>query len=123
MATDTPTTIPPENPPQSSNGNMVGESVTRESFQEPSDIASRASTIEQEDSDLDSVFDEGEDGYGGWGLDEEWEVRNFNRQVPLHPNQQKPAANTFASVDDQIAALSKHAAKIRLDDVKEGKIG
>ncbi|KAI2639818.1 Serine/threonine-protein kinase Rio1 [Hypomontagnella submonticulosa] len=121
MATDTPTTIPPENPPQSSNGNMVGESVTRESFQEPSDIASRASTIEQEDSDLDSVFDEGEDGYGGWGLDEEWEVRNFNRQVPLHPNQQKPAANTFASVDDQIAALSKHAAKIRLDDVKEGQ--
>ncbi|PSR83199.1 RIO1 family-domain-containing protein [Coniella lustricola] len=31
----------------------------------------------------------------------------------------KPAANTRASVDDQISALSKHAAKIRLDDVKQ----
>ncbi|KAL6404256.1 RIO kinase 1 [Ilyonectria robusta] len=31
----------------------------------------------------------------------------------------KPTANTFASVDDQISALSKHAAKIRLDSVKQ----
>lgn len=31
-------------------------------------------------------------------------------------NPQKPSANLSASVDDQIASLSRHAAKIRLDD-------
>ncbi|OAA72298.1 serine/threonine-protein kinase RIO1 [Cordyceps fumosorosea ARSEF 2679] len=36
-------------------------------------------------------------------------------------NPQKPTANTFASVDDQVAELSKHASKIRLDNVKDGE--
>lgn len=35
-------------------------------------------------------------------------------------NSQKPTANTFASVDDQIASLSKHAAKLKLDDRQSG---
>ncbi|KAI8966810.1 Serine/threonine-protein kinase Rio1 [Daldinia sp. FL1419] len=75
---------------------------------------------EEDDDDLDSVFDEDDDFDDGLGPDGEPDLsRNLNRQRPLHSNQQKPAANTLASVDDQIAALSKHAAKIRLDDVKE----
>ncbi|KAE8446806.1 hypothetical protein EG329_011583 [Mollisiaceae sp. DMI_Dod_QoI] len=50
-------------------------------------------------------------------------TKSYNRQRKLHDpnatapriNPQKPAANTQASVDDQISSLSKHAAKIRLD--------
>ena len=35
-------------------------------------------------------------------------------------NTQKPNANTFTSIDDQISSLSRHAAKIRLDDHQAG---
>lgn len=101
MATDTSASIPPE-PSQAS---------------EPPDVYD-----EREDSDLDSVFtddtypDDDRDGDGNPDI-----TRNYNRQRPLHSNQQKPTANTSASIDDQIAILSKHAAKIRLDNVKEGQ--
>ncbi|XXH04945.1 hypothetical protein Hte_011368 [Hypoxylon texense] len=83
-------------------------------------IPERPEAVEHDDSDLDSVFDELDDNLDD--LDPEGGAdisRNYNRQRPLHSNQQKPAANTFASVDDQMAALSKHAGKIRLDDVKD----
>ncbi|KAM5376288.1 hypothetical protein ACJZ2D_005659 [Fusarium nematophilum] len=54
-------------------------------------------------------------------------TKSYNRQrsaqdgsgVVPRSNQQKPTANTFASIDDQVTALSKHAAKIRLDSVKQ----
>jgi RIO kinase 1 len=81
---------------------------------------------EDDDEDLDDIFydDEDVDDYESSDL-----TKNYNRQRQFHDggvallraNQQKPAANTFASVDDQISTLSKHAAKIRLDDVKEGQ--
>lgn len=35
-------------------------------------------------------------------------------------NPQKPAANTLASIDDQLAGLSRHAGKLRLDDQQSG---
>lgn len=35
-------------------------------------------------------------------------------------NSQKPTVNTFASVDDQINTLTRHAAKIKLNDVQSG---
>ncbi|MCJ1232953.1 protein kinase rio1 [Varicellaria rhodocarpa] len=35
-------------------------------------------------------------------------------------NPQKPTANTLASIDDQVAALSRHAGKLRLDDRQSG---
>lgn len=35
-------------------------------------------------------------------------------------NPQKPTANTFASIDDQVASLSRHAAKLKLDDRQAG---
>lgn len=45
---------------------------------------------------------------------------SYNRQTANGPaGAGRPAANTRARIDDQISALSKHAAKIRLDDVKQ----
>lgn len=35
-------------------------------------------------------------------------------------NPQKPAANTLASVDDQVASLSRHAGKLKLDSQQSG---
>lgn len=79
---------------------------------------------EDEDEDsLDDVFDDDEFDYDDDPSDPS---RNYNSQrqnqdggaaLPKS-NQQKPSANTMANVDDQISTLSKHAAKIRLDDVK-----
>lgn len=51
-------------------------------------------------------------------------TKSYNRQRQVlvsnpRSNTQKPSANTFASIDDQIAELSRHAAKIRLDNVKQ----
>ncbi|KAI1143735.1 Serine/threonine-protein kinase Rio1 [Hypoxylon sp. FL0543] len=100
MTTDTSTTIPsePAQPP------------------EPSDV------YDGEDSDLESVFNDDDFTDDGSADGEPDKIaRNYNRQRPLHSSQQKPTANTSASVDDQIAILSKHAAKIRLDNVKEGQ--
>ncbi|KAL8788707.1 MAG: hypothetical protein Q9213_001521 [Squamulea squamosa] len=36
-------------------------------------------------------------------------------------NPQKPSANTLAFVDDQVASLSRHAGKLKLDDPQIGK--
>lgn len=83
-----------------------------------------------DDDDLDDIFndDDADD-------DDRWAeqagsgdlTKSYNRQRQANnaggaaprSNQQKPTANTFASVDDQVSALSKHAAKIRLDSVKQ----
>ncbi|KAI9376084.1 RIO1 family-domain-containing protein [Aspergillus egyptiacus] len=35
-------------------------------------------------------------------------------------NTQKPTVNTYASVDDQVKSLTRHAAKIKLDDMQSG---
>lgn len=88
-----------------------------------------------QDDDYDDIFDEDEEEE----LDDiDWDptsndlTKSYNRQRALHSNtnsapkhnsQQKPAANTKSSVDDQITSLSKHAAKIRLDSAvgKEGR--
>ncbi|KAI0452204.1 RIO1 family-domain-containing protein [Xylaria acuta] len=88
------------------------------------DDADSFPTAESEDSGLDDIFegDDDDDDDDMLGPDGESDLaRNYNRQKPLHSNQQRPAANTFNSVDDQISALSKHASKIRLDDVKDGQ--
>ncbi|KAI1484219.1 Serine/threonine-protein kinase Rio1 [Daldinia eschscholtzii] len=119
METENSTTIPPEQSPYPSATNSHDEPASREIPRSLADVAPDAS---DDDDDLESIFDEDDDFYDGLGPDGESEVpRNFNRQQPLHSNQQKPAANTTASIDDQMAILSKHAAKIRLDDVKEGQ--
>ncbi|KAH7329477.1 RIO1 family-domain-containing protein [Stachybotrys elegans] len=87
---------------------------------------------QEDDQDFDDIFD-GNDDFDV--DDDEWDAgaadltKSYNRQRQMHhdgadaalprSNQQKPTANTFASVDDQVSALSKHAAKIRLDTVKQ----
>jgi len=69
----------------------------------------------ENDEDLDDVFDEEEWDDGSAGV-------RYNRQTPGSATANiKPTANTKASVDDQVSALSRHAAKIRLDDVKQGE--
>lgn len=91
---------------------------------------------DQEDEELDDIFEESE----YYDSDEAPELvdssnpndftKTYNRQRKLNDssipaaekpktnsqNAQKPSANTKASLDDQIATLSKHAAKIKLDD-------
>ena len=62
-------------------------------------------------------------------------TKSYNRQKRLHEvatdtkilkprypksNPQKPTANTFASVDDQIASLYRHASKLKLDTKQSG---
>ncbi|TGJ84982.1 hypothetical protein E0Z10_g3798 [Xylaria hypoxylon] len=104
----------------------VEQEIPRTLATAPEDSLHTAEAYDDDD-DLDDIFDDGnyDDGnYDDDGLGPNGEpdlARNYNRQKPLHSNQQKPAANTFNSVDDQISALSKHAAKIRLDDVKESQ--
>ncbi|KAF5021305.1 hypothetical protein F66182_6703 [Fusarium sp. NRRL 66182] len=84
---------------------------------------------QEDDDDFDDIFEDDQD-YD----DKEWSAgggdltKSYNRQrstqdgaVLPRANQQKPTANTFASVDDQVSALSKHAAKIRLDSVKQNE--
>lgn len=89
-----------------------------------------------DDDDLDDIFqDDGDDNYE----EEDWDgasgdlTKSYNRQRQLHhvagtessssiiprSNRQKPTANTMASIDDQVSALSRHAAKIRLDTTKQ----
>lgn len=83
-----------------------------------------------EDEDLDDIFDDDEVEDEEWPTDGDL-TKTYNRQRQLNDagggavvprsNQQKPSMNTFASVDDQVSALSRHAAKIRLDSVKQGE--
>lgn len=97
--------------------------VATESQEAPETIDSQTAEpagYEDEDEDsLDDVFDDDDDLE--YDDDPSDLSKNYNRQggaaLPKS-NQQKPSANTRANVDDQMSALSKHAAKIRLDDVK-----
>lgn len=74
----------------------------------------------ENEEDLEDIFEEDD-------IDEDGlETKSYNRQTANGPagafaRSNRPAANTRASIDDQISALSKHAAKIRLDDVKQAQ--
>ncbi len=85
-----------------------------------------ASTAQMDDDETyDDIFEDEEEDMD----DLEWDTtgndltKSYNRQRALHSttqtapriNPQKPAANTRASVDDQISSLSKLASKIKLD--------
>jgi RIO kinase 1 len=87
----------------------------------------------EDDEDLDDIFDDEADELDNdeWAAQSGDLTKSYNRQRQANnagngataaaprSNQQKPAANTFASIDDQVTALAKHAAKIRLDSVKQ----
>ncbi|CAF3471718.1 unnamed protein product [Fusarium graminearum] len=80
---------------------------------------------QDDENDFDDIFDDNDFDDNDWSADAGDLTKSYNRQrntnegAALRSNQQKPTANTFASVDDQVSALSKHAAKIRLDSVKQ----
>lgn len=99
---------------------------------------------EDDEDDLDDLFEDDEDAEDHTDKIDEEELqaanpadltKSYNRQRKLQEvvvnsnvpqwqypksNPQKPKANTFASIDDQITSLSKHAAKLKLDDVQSG---
>jgi len=78
---------------------------------------------EEDDNDLEDVFNSDDETEDHTAADSPGEPKAYNRQRQLQggaaQNVHKPTANTFASIDDQVAELSKHAAKIRLDNVKQ----
>jgi RIO kinase 1 len=79
---------------------------------------------DNEDEAYDDLFDdEAEEYFDDIDPSSGDLTKSYNRQRKLNDqnatapriNPQKPAANTKASVDDQITSLAKHAGKIRLD--------
>ena len=118
----------PHQPPYTYTANQgyeKTEEVPRE-LQTQQDTSTAAG--QDDENDLDDIFDEDVDfDDEDWAADAGDLTKSYNRQRQMNedgaalsrPNQQKPTANTLASVDDQISALSKHAAKIRLDSVKQ----
>ncbi|MCJ1229772.1 protein kinase rio1 [Toensbergia leucococca] len=94
------------------------------------------SNSEEADEDYDDILagDElDQDDYASYNPSDF--TKNYNRQrrlqeassdpnahnsTPPKTNPQKPMANTLASVDDQVTSLSRHAAKLKLDDRQSG---
>lgn len=116
-------------------GNAETESANQASGPEGAVRAEGQEDYEQEE-DYDDIF-------AGDELDDEDLAssnpsdftKSYNRQRRLHEassdpnapkltlpktNSQKPTANTLASVDDQITSLSRHAAKLKLDNRQSG---
>lgn len=77
--------------------------------------------VAENEDDLEDIFDEEDYDDLDYDLDGDGGGGTYNRQAASGPAGARPAANTRASVDDQMSALSRHAAKIRLDDVKQAQ--
>jgi RIO kinase 1 len=91
---------------------------------------------ENEDDDIDDLFDSDDEDAPELvesGNPSDF-TKTYNRQRKLNDssipadykpksNPQKPSANTNLSLDDQVASLSKHASKIRLDSRFSGATG
>lgn len=115
-----------------------GDLKRHEDMQGAPTLTDDASLAEGEDDGEDY-----EDIFGEEDLDEEDFsssnpsdfTKSYNRQRRQHEvmsdphmprsnlpkaNPQKPTANTFASVEDQITSLSRHAGKLKLDDQQSG---
>ncbi|KAK5659523.1 hypothetical protein OQA88_725 [Cercophora sp. LCS_1] len=123
MASTAPT-AGPHHPPYSQ-GERPSEPIPAELAAPPAEYLD-----DDDDDDLEDVFNS-DDDLEDWDPSSTDLTKSYNRQRQLQSdglaaavprsNAQKPSANTFASIDDQVSALSKHAAKIRLDDVKAGQ--
>lgn len=93
-------------------------------------------SADENDDDIDDLFDSDDEDApelidSGNPVDF---TKTYNRQRKLNDtsipadykpksNTQKPSANTNLSLDDQVASLSKHASKIRLDSRFSGATG
>ncbi|OKP14044.1 Serine/threonine-protein kinase rio1 [Penicillium subrubescens] len=95
---------------------------------------------EEDDEYYDDIFEEEEelDQEDFQSSDPADLTKAYNRQRKLNDlaadpnaprwtypkmNTQKPTVNTYASVDDQVKSLTRHAAKIKLDDQQAGLSG
>lgn len=97
-----------------------------------------------DDDDIDDLFDSDDDDSAAPELVDSSNpadfTKTYNRQRKLNdaaipadqkpkanaqpqPQKQKPSANTRLALDDQVASLSKHASKIRLDGRFSGATG
>ena len=97
----------------------------------------------EEDENQEDLDEDYEDIFAGDDLDDEDYAsynssdytKTYNRQRRLQEvssdphasktnfpkaNPQKPTANTLASIDDQVTSLSRHAAKLKLDERQSG---
>ncbi|KAJ6113982.1 hypothetical protein N7523_007299 [Penicillium sp. IBT 18751x] len=93
---------------------------------------------DEEDEYYDDIFEEELDTEDFQSSDPSDLTKAYNRQRKLNDaaadtnvprwqypktNTQKPTVNTYASVDDQVKSLTRHAAKIKLDDQQSGFSG
>ena len=122
--------IPPEGPMQNSEAQTVK-------------LSSVNGAIERNNGDFDEDDEDYDDILAGDELDEEDYAlynpsdftKTYNRQRRIQEissdanapksnlpktNPQKPTANTLASIDDELAGLSRHAGKLRLDNEQSG---
>ncbi|KAF9696824.1 hypothetical protein EKO04_005740 [Ascochyta lentis] len=110
--------------------------------QQPSDeiqvpqIPQADEPVDENDDDIDDLFDSDDEDAPELvesGNPSDF-TKTYNRQRKLNDpsvpadykpknNPQKPSANTNLSLDDQVASLSKHASKIRLDSRFSGATG
>lgn len=130
--------------PEDMAGQLTSGGTSSLEFQKTQDPANHSESFpaeaakdDENDDDMDDIFDDSNDEYIKEGLAVANPIdhtKSYNRQHKLndpttpasqltksHP--QKPTANTKASVDDQIHSLSRHAAKIKLDDRLSGGHG
>lgn len=99
--------------------------------QEPTDQQDE----EDEDEYYDDIFEEKLDHEDFQSSNPADLTKAYNRQRRLNDmasdpnvpkwqypktNTQKPTVNTYASIDDQVKSLTRHAAKIKLDDQQSG---
>lgn len=98
-----------------------------------------ADEVEEDDEYYDDIFEEEElDLEEIQSQDHSDLTKAYNRQRKINDlaadpnaprwtypktNTQKPTVNTYASVDDQVKSLTRHAAKIKLDDQQSGLSG
>lgn len=98
--------------------------------------AEQAPEDDEQDEDYDDIFagdDFDDDDFASYNPSDFTKTYNRQRRLqevsadPNAPkstypkaNPQKPAANTLASIDDQVTSLSRHAGKLRLDDQQSG---
>ncbi|KAJ5083908.1 hypothetical protein NUU61_008487 [Penicillium alfredii] len=90
---------------------------------------------EDEDEYYDDIFEEDLDEEDFQSSNPSDLTKAYNRQRKLNDvtadpnapkwtypktNTQKPTVNTYASVDDEVKSLTRHAAKIKLDDQQAG---
>ncbi|KAK2784573.1 protein kinase rio1 [Emmonsiellopsis sp. PD_33] len=123
------------NPAAPLSENAINPSTT----EVPSDPAAGAAEQEGEEDEeeyYDDIFAEDDLDEDDFGSSNPADLtKSYNRQRRLNElsadpnapkwtypksNPQKPTVNTQAHVDDQISSLSRHTAKLRLDDLQSG---